>query len=99
MADTKDAERVTQRQLYETMGAMEGRIVGKIDALRDVLENKENTASSFHADVLRKVAELTVQVKHNEKEIDALRARSNGWDTLNTIGAIIAGILAVLLGR
>jgi len=74
----------------------------KLDTVIEKLENIEERQSDDH-DRLGKVESLADsnqhETKRNARYIEKIDARSKAWNGLNSLGAVVAGVLAGIWGN
>ena len=68
-----------------------GKIVDKVDVIEERLHTMEVSQASS-------VAEFGSELRRHCRRLDSLEQKSDRWDWINSIGAIIAGLIAAILG-
>lgn len=67
---------------------------GKVDALVKQVETMVDKLEKL-TDVKTDVARLQIGAESLRKDVDGLEVRVNGWSSLNSLGIVAAGILAL----
>jgi len=78
--------RVTQKQLYDTLRAMEKAIMGQ-------LEKNHDQTTDLKVDFAR----VAASVENNAGDIADLKKRSDLWDKINSFLVIIGAAIAALI--
>ena len=90
MGETSN-NRVTTQQFYEAQ--LE---TNKTIAALALMQSEERAAMELR--LTEKIDGVPTQVGTNKEEIDRLRKWSNIWDAGNSLGILVAGVIAFLKG-